>query len=82
MKGDAIELVRRLNPGWTFPEAVAYATGQPASLGWSLEILETRPAAGPARPADPARPGRWEPAGRADRVCPWPMPWRWSMRPP
>jgi hypothetical protein len=32
-KGDAIELVRRLNPGWTFPEAVAYLTGQAVPSG-------------------------------------------------
>ena len=73
MKGDVIELVRRLNPGWTFPEAVTYLTGQPLpSAGHSkpsLNTLETpgrRP--GPALDAD--RPGRREAAGRADRVAP------------
>ena len=64
LKGDAIELVRRLNPGWTFPEAVAYLTGRARSLGWSLETLETLETpgrrSGPALDADrpAARPGR------------------------
>src|SRR5262249_12247198 len=32
--GDAAELVHRLNPGWTFPEVVAYLAGEPApSMG-------------------------------------------------
>ena len=56
-------------------------TGQPLPSGGQLEILET-PGRRPCPPREPARPGRWEPANRADRVCPWPMPWRWSTRPP
>jgi hypothetical protein len=31
--GDAIDLVRRLNPTWSFPEAVEYLTGRPAPAG-------------------------------------------------
>lgn len=52
-KGDAIDLVRRLNPGWTFPEAVAYLTGQPIPSG-----SPARRPVGPARTPipDPARP--------------------------
>lgn len=54
-KGDAVELARRLNPGWTFPEAVAYLTGQPVPSGGHSKPWKPSkpPAAGPARPAMP-----------------------------
>jgi hypothetical protein len=47
--------VRRLNPGSTFSEAVAYATGQPVpSGGYSKPSKPSKPpAVGPDRPATP-----------------------------
>ena len=52
-KGDAIELVRRLNPGWSFPEAVAYLTGRPVPSGGHCKPSKPwkPPAAGPVRPS-------------------------------
>lgn len=64
MKGDAIELVRRLNPGWTFPEAVAYLTGQPVPSGGHCKPW--KPSKPPA--ADPARPSM-PPAGPSVRAA-------------
>ena len=67
-KGDAIELVRRLNPGWTFPEAVAYLTGQPVPSGGHSKPWKPSkpPAADPARPEMPTdRP----PAGPSVRAA-------------
>jgi DNA primase len=54
-KGDAVELVRRLNPGWTFPEALGYLTGQPVPSGGRSKPLNPSrpPAAGPVRPSMP-----------------------------
>jgi hypothetical protein len=52
-KGDAVDLARRLNPGWSFPEAVAFLVGGPSPTkpGKAVE----RPAARP-RPDPPLRP--------------------------
>ena len=54
-----------LNPGWTFPEAVAYLAGKPAPSG-----KPTRPR--PPAASQPAK-ARESPPGNP-RGCPWPMP--------
>jgi DNA primase len=66
-KGDAIELVRRLNPGWTFPEAVAYATGRAVpSGGHSKPSKRSKPpAAGPAGHSMPTDRPPAGPSGKA-----------------
>jgi DNA primase len=53
LKGDAIDLVCRLNPGWTFPEAVAYLAGKPAPSGkptrrWPPAAVKPAKVPGPA----------------------------------
>jgi DNA primase len=57
-KGDVIELVRRLNPGWTFPEAVAYLAGKPAPAG-----KPSRPRLPAASPAEAAERPPEQPSG-------------------
>jgi hypothetical protein len=54
LKGDAVDLVRRLNPGWTFPEAMAYLTGKPAP-SQNTARPRSRPPAGPRARVTPAR---------------------------
>jgi CHC2 zinc finger len=90
-KGDAIDLVRRLNPGWTFPDAIAYATGQPVPSGVTRNPRNPRNPRPPVPPdprcpppaRPPARPFRPLKGRRTGRPgCPLPMPWRWSTRPP
>jgi hypothetical protein len=53
--GDAMALVRRLNPSMSFPEAVAYLTGGPATTG-ATPTTRPRPAAKPpaVAPAEPS----------------------------
>src|SRR5262245_42422710 len=70
LKGDAIELVRRLNPGWTFPEAVAFLTGQPVPSGGHSKPWKPSkpPATDPVRPSMPTdRPPAGPPAKAAER---------------
>ena len=55
LKGDAVEFVRRLNPGWTFPEAVAYLAGKPAPSG---KPTHPRPPAASPPANAPERPAR------------------------
>src|SRR5262249_13783734 len=65
-KGDAVELVRRRNPGWTFPEAVAYLTGQTVPSGGHCKPSKP-PRDGPARPSMPTGPTGPPPVRAAER---------------
>jgi hypothetical protein len=57
-RGDAVDLVRKLNPGMTFPEAVALLDGPPARWG----PAPPRPA---RRAAPEALPGAWRESAAA-----------------